>query len=89
MTLLYSSRCDLETATWMLSAYCSRCIIVLLIFFTNILESAIVRPYSVYPIALRKAKIVYNFGLSECNMVYLRRLTLAEFHEPLLCASMR
>ena len=21
------------------------------------------------PIALRKAKIVYNFGLSECNMV--------------------
>ena len=23
----------------------------------------------VYPIALRKAKIVYNFGLSECNGV--------------------
>ena len=23
----------------------------------------------VYPIALRKAKIVYNFGLSECNRV--------------------
>ena len=24
---------------------------------------------SVYPFALRKAKIVYNFGLSECNRV--------------------
>ena len=24
---------------------------------------------SVNPIALRKVKIVYNFGLSECNMV--------------------
>ena len=23
------------------------------------------------PIALRKAKIVYNFGLSECNKVYI------------------
>ena len=23
----------------------------------------------IYPIALRKAKIVYNFGLSECNRV--------------------
>ena len=22
------------------------------------------------PVALRKAKIVYNFGLSECNRVY-------------------
>ena len=27
-------------------------------------------------IALRKAKIVYNFGLSECNMVKLRVVVL-------------
>ena len=25
------------------------------------------------PIGLRKAKIVYNFGLSECNMVKIKR----------------
>ena len=28
-----------------------------------------VRKYSFNPTALRKAKIVYNFGLSECNRV--------------------
>ena len=27
--------------------------------------------FTLYPIALRKAKIVYNFGLSECNRVKL------------------
>ena len=28
-------------------------------------------PIHLIPIALRKAKIVYNFGLSECNKVQL------------------
>ena len=28
------------------------------------------------PIALRKAKIVYNFGLSECNRVKNQSLTI-------------
>ena len=35
--------------------------------FPNV--AAIVLTASVNPIALRKAKIVYNFGLSECNNV--------------------
>ena len=30
------------------------------------------------PIALRKAKIVYNFGLSECNRVKLYRYSRGE-----------
>ena len=28
------------------------------------------KPVSFNPIALKKAKIVYNFGLTECNRVY-------------------
>ena len=28
--------------------------------------------FSFNPIALRKAKIVYNFGLSECNLVHVK-----------------
>ena len=30
------------------------------------------------PIALRKAKIVYNFGLSECTRVKRKTIVLAE-----------
>ena len=30
------------------------------------------------PIALRKAKIVYNFGLSECNRVKRKTVVLSE-----------
>ena len=40
--------------------------------------------FQINPIALRKAKIVYNFGLSECNRV--KRLSMKEiiFHSFLL-----
>ena len=31
-------------------------------------------PFKVNPIAFRKAKIVYNFGLSECNRVTERQI---------------
>ena len=31
------------------------------------------------PVALRKAKIAYNFGLSECNRVKSRPLFLKDF----------
>ena len=36
------------------------------------------------PIALRKAKIVYNFGLSECNRVIALQLTLLHSERPKL-----
>ena len=32
------------------------------------------------PIALRKAKIVYNFGLSECNRVKCEELLHCKYH---------
>ena len=37
----------------------------------NLLSNSFCRITHINPIALRKAKIVYNFGLSECNMVKL------------------
>ena len=36
---------------------------------SQLFESMEVLPYTFNPIALRKAKIVYNFGLPECNRV--------------------
>ena len=40
-----------------------------LILFTipEALQTEVAEPEKVNPIALRKAKIVYNFGLSECS----------------------
>ena len=35
----------------------------------EVIKQMAILPFFLNPIALRKAKIVYNFGLSECNRV--------------------
>ena len=37
---------------------------------------------SIFPIALRKARIIYNFGLSQCNRVKNQLLQLGRPAQP-------
>ena len=52
---------------------------VVLLFYVHSINSY---GRHVNPIALRKAKIVYNFGLSECNRVNLTILFLDRLRPP-------
>ena len=62
-------------------------VIIALPFLSSAKRWTIHASYPINPIALRKAKIVYNFGLSECNRVkspsFPKRIQLIKQHTDL------
>ena len=76
LTLLHSERPQLHTVLAILSAVGLKdfskqfeCCILALHIFTRLLYNEYLNRTAFNPIALRKTKIAYNFGLSECNRV--------------------